>query len=81
MKHSFGEGFVEKLELLPQHIQEKFWKQLSFLLKNLRHPSLRAKKYDEVKGIWQARVDRNTRFYFLIKGDCYILLDIKKHPK
>lgn len=81
MRHILGEGFVEKLESLPEYIQEKFWKQLNFLLRNFRHPSLHAKKYDEARGIWQVRIDRNYRFYFLIEEDTYILLDILSHPK
>lgn len=58
-----------------------FWKQLRFLLGDLRYPSLHAKKYDEEKGIWQARVDKSYRFYFLIDGDTYVLLDTRAHPK
>lgn len=73
--------FKEKLQKLPQYIQEKFYKQIAFLLRNIRHPSLRAKKYDESANVWQARVDANIRFYFKIKNDVYILLDIRKHPK
>jgi mRNA-degrading endonuclease RelE of RelBE toxin-antitoxin system len=56
-------------------------KQLAFLLSNLRHPSLRAKKYDEANDIWQARVDDGYRFYFQIDGETYILLSIIPHPK
>src|SRR3989344_4557160 len=60
---------------------EKFYKQIEFLLLNIRHPSLRAKKYDELNGIWQARVNTNVRFYFKILKDTYLLLNIKNHPK
>jgi plasmid maintenance system killer protein len=51
------------------------------LLSDLRHPSLRAKKHDEARGIWQARVNAGWRFYFTIEGDTYYLLDIIPHPK
>lgn len=71
-------GAVSKL--LAQR-QAKFDKQLVFLLSNLRHPSLRAKKYDEKNNIWQARVDDDYRFYFQIEGDTYLLLSIIPHPK
>ena len=81
MRHILGKGFPEKLKSLPKQTQEKFWKQLGFLLSDLRHPSLHAKKYDEQQDIWQARVDRNYRFYFLIARDTYILLNITLHPK
>lgn len=73
--------FVREYNQLPQPLQKKTDKALKFLLKNLRHPSLRAKKYDEKRGIWQAGVNRYYRFYFLIKGDTYILLEVKPHPK
>jgi len=49
--------------------------------RNLRHPSLRAKKYNEAEDIWQARVNRDWRFYFTIQGDTVIIRDIIPHPK
>ena len=63
----------------PVHIQRAFDKQAAFLLRNRRHPSLRAKRYDEER--WQARVNGGWRFYFRIEGDTYVLLDIIPHPK
>jgi len=51
------------------------------LVENLRHPSLRAKKYDESQNIWQARVNKDWRFYFTIQGDTYVLRNIIAHPK
>lgn len=67
------------LREFPSEVQEAFYKQVEFLRKDIRHPSLRAKKYDESQGVWQARVTRNVRFYFLIMQDDYLLLDIKYH--
>jgi mRNA interferase RelE/StbE len=66
--------------LNPSRIQKLFQKQVALLLQNLRHPSLRAKKYDEARDIWQARVDRGWRFYFQIRGDTYYLLNLTPHP-
>ena len=60
-------------------VRSAFEKQLGFLLHDIRHPSLRAKKYDEARGIWQARVTSNVRFYFSITGNTYTILDIEKH--
>lgn len=65
----------------PLHVQKLFDRKLALLVQNLRHPSLRAKKYDEARDIWQARVDRAWRFYFQIRGDTYYLLNITPHPK
>jgi hypothetical protein len=65
----------------PKEIQQAFDKQALLLLQNLRHPSLRAKKYDEGRDRWQARVTLDWRFYFLIEDDIYVLQDITRHPK
>lgn len=81
MKISYTSKFKISFFDFPKQIRNKFYKQVGYLLKNLRHPSLKAKKYSEKQDIWQARVDRSTRFYFLIEDDQYILLNIKKHPK
>jgi mRNA-degrading endonuclease RelE of RelBE toxin-antitoxin system len=66
---------------LSQKIQQLVDKQLGLLLQDLHYPSLHAKKYDEKRGVWQARVNRGYRFYFLIEGDTYVIIAITKHPK
>ena len=81
MKIFYTPHFKKCFKSLPKEVKRKFKKQISFLLKNLHHPSLRCKKYDEKQKTWQARVDRYYRFYFLIKDDVYILLEIKSHPE
>jgi hypothetical protein len=48
---------------------------------NLLHPSLRAKKYSEAEDLWQARVNRDWRFYFNIVDDAYVIRDLVSHPK
>jgi mRNA-degrading endonuclease RelE of RelBE toxin-antitoxin system len=73
--------FVRSYDKAPKEIQQVFDKQALLLLENLRHPSLHAKKYDEGKDRWQARVTRDWRFYFKIEGDTYVLQDITRHPK
>ena len=50
-------------------------------MKDLRYPSLKSKKYDEARGIWQARISQDYRVYFLIEGDTYVILSMIKHPK
>ena len=65
----------------PPQIQKAFLKQAGILVQNLRHPSLRAKKYDEANDRWQARVNKDWRFYFSIENDTYVILDIIPHPK
>ena len=66
---------------LPVKLQTLADKQFSLLLRDVRYPSLRAKKYDETRDIWQARLNRDYRFYFLIQHDTYEILTILRHPK
>jgi hypothetical protein len=42
-----------------QQVQRAFDKQSLRLLQNLHHPSLRAKKYDESRGLWPGHRYRN----------------------
>ena len=81
MRLFYTSRFQRSVNRLPKKIQSKLEKQINFLLSDIRYSSLRAKKYDEERGIWQARIDQNYRFYFLIKDDIYILLDAESHPK
>lgn len=81
MTLDFTPNFTRRYNKAPANIQKTFDKQSAFLLQNLHHPSLRAKKYDETKDIWQARVTKNWRFFFKIVGDTYIMENISAHPK
>jgi hypothetical protein len=46
---------IEALAAAPLPVQKAFIKQLNFLCRNLQHPSLHAKKFDESQDRWQAR--------------------------
>ena len=65
----------------PAEIQRAFEKQVRLLAQSLTHPSLRSKKYDESAGLWQARVNRDWRFFFLIQGNTYVMATIVPHPR
>lgn len=81
MKSVLTVAAVEDYTQAPAAVQRAFDKQSRLLAENFRHPSLRAKKYDENNDVWQARVNRGWRFYFVIKGDTYLILNIIPHPK
>jgi mRNA-degrading endonuclease RelE of RelBE toxin-antitoxin system len=81
MKLLYTEHALSALAELPVPIRKAFYKQAAFLLQNLQHPSLHAKKYSESEDKWQARVNRSWRFYFRIVGDSYIVTDVIPHPK
>lgn len=79
MKLDYFPHFVRNYRKIPAAIQRAFDKQALLLLENLNHPSLRAKKYDEARDLWQARVTGSWRFYSSIDGDTYRLKEIKAH--
>lgn len=81
MKIEIARKARRQYEALPRQLRSRVDKQLSYLLANLTHPSLRAKKYDEKGDIWQGRINRDYRFYFTIEGDTYVILTIIPHPK
>ncbi len=72
---------IEQLAAAPLPIQKAFIEQMSFLVRDLRHPSLHAKKYEEAEARWQARINQDWRFYFKIDGDSYRIAEIRPHPK
>ena len=75
------ERLRKSYEVAPPQVQRAFDKQSRLLAQNLGHPSLRAKKFDERRGIWRARVNRDWRFYFTIETDAYIIIGLTRHPK
>lgn len=81
MRLHYSPHFLRNYRKAPPDIQRAFDKQALLLLENLGHPSLRAKKYDEARDLWQARVTRDWRFYFTIIYDTYYLHEIRAHPK
>ena len=81
MKVVLSDRAIESLSDAPPNVRRAFEKQLRLLLSNLQHPSLHAKKYDESKDLWQARVSQSWRFYFTIINDTYRIEDVISHPK
>ena len=81
MKVVLTDRAIEALKDAPSPVQRAFDKQLRFLAQNLHHPSLRAKKFSESEDLWQARVNKDWRFYFKIEGDTYIIVRIIPHPQ
>jgi plasmid maintenance system killer protein len=81
MKRQVTERFRKSFRSAPPEVKKAFNKQAKLLFENLHHSSLHAKKYDESSDLWQARVNRDWRFYFLIVGDTYLITDIIPHPK
>lgn len=81
MKSVFSKQAKLDFRSLPANIRKRAEKQLKLLEQDLRHPSIRAKKYDASRDIWQGRVTQSYRFYFQIIEDVYRILRIIEHPK
>jgi len=81
VKVAYTERFRRAYAEAPPQTQRACDRRLTFLLRDLRHPSRHAKKYDETRGIWQARIDGGWRLYFVIEGDGYVLLTLMPLPK
>ena len=81
MRAHYTARFLKSYESAPPRIRRAVDRRVTFLLRNLRHPSLHAKKYDETRNVWQARVNGGWRFYFTIKDDVYYLIGLIPHPK
>ena len=78
LKPIFTPSFNKQYKKLSIKLQRKFTKQLEYLVKNYRHPSLRAKKMESVNK-FEARIDRHNRFTFQIEDNQIILRNIGPH--
>jgi hypothetical protein len=81
MKWRHTDRSAEDYQQAPARIQRAFDKQVRFLGGNLLNSSLHAKKFSESEDVWQARGNRDWRFYFKIAGDTYVIVRIIPHPK
>ncbi|MEK7138548.1 MAG: hypothetical protein AAB787_03505 [Patescibacteria group bacterium] len=81
MKIAFVNKAIQTYNDLPKELKAKADKQFGLILKNFRHPSVKAKKYDEKLDVWQGRLDKSWRFYFKIERDVIFVIAITKHPK
>ena len=61
---------------LPGTIRKKVDKAIRLLADNPQHPSLRSKKIQGVRGIYEARIDRNYRMTYERLGDDVIRLRV-----
>jgi mRNA-degrading endonuclease RelE of RelBE toxin-antitoxin system len=81
MRIRMSDRAVRQYRALPLAVRAKADKQFGHLLKDVRHPSLHAKKYKGYEDVWQARIDQDWRFYFHIVEPHYVIVSIISHPK
>ncbi len=84
MKVVRTEPFKRDFQRLPEEIKSRTEVALKLLLSNPHHPSLRIKKVrgEIIKGydnIFEGRITRDYRLFFLIATDAYFLLRCGRH--
>ncbi len=81
MRIKLAETAIRQYQSLTSTQRKKADKQFEHLMRDIRHPSLHAKKYKGNDDLWQARIDKDWRFYFYIIAPDYIIVSVIKHPK
>ena len=71
--------FKKDYKKLSLDIQKQADKKITLLFTNFHHPSLRIKKIQGTKNIWEGRVTKSIRFTFQIIKDTFILRRIGRH--
>ncbi len=71
--------FDKDYSLLPDEIKETVDSKLAVFVSNLRHPSLRVKKMEGGRGIWEMRITDNYRMTFQMVGDAATLRRVGTH--
>lgn len=71
--------FDRDYALLPESMKRRAEKQFRLLLENPRHPSLRIKKMEDPREIWEGSITKHYRFTFQIIGEIDLLRRIGIH--
>jgi mRNA-degrading endonuclease RelE of RelBE toxin-antitoxin system len=79
MKLSFTHSFIRDYQALPKHLQKMVDDKLALLISNPRHPSLRLKKMQDPRNIWEGRITKGYRITFHWQEDLFILRRLGSH--
>jgi len=71
--------FKRDFRSLPSDVQKRARKAIGLLIDNPSHPSLRTKKIQGVKDIWEARVTLSYRLTYQRAGDAIVLRRVGTH--
>ncbi len=81
MKIARTARFKRAYQKLNQRQRRAVEKTLSFLVNNIRHPSLRVKKIEGTMGIWEARASKSIRLSFEFRDNTLILRNVGDHDE
>jgi len=71
--------FKRDYKKLPSAVRQLTDKKFRILVEDVSHPSLRVKKVQKYKDIFEGSISMDYRFLFQITSEGYILLRIGKH--
>ena len=79
MKFQTTRRFDKDYADLPDEVKSTVSSKLSLFISNSRHPSLRIKKMEGTKKIWEMRVTSNYRITFQSVSDVVIFRRVGTH--
>jgi len=79
MKLIRTDHFTRDYKKLPARIQEQTDNKLRYLVRDIRHPSLRVKRVRRYRDIFEGSITTHYRFLFKITSGGYILLRAGRH--
>jgi len=77
----FGNRFVRAYKKLDQETRQQVDKTLRTMIKNTGHPSLRLKRVQGTKDIWEASVNMSIRITLRFSGDIIQLRNVGTHEQ
>ena len=77
--YQFSKKFKKEYQTLPAEIQKNFDQKLPVFLNDILHPSLRMKRIQGTKNIWEGSITMKYRFTFELSDDKVILRLIGTH--
>ena len=81
MEIIFTEQFEQAYEKLTSIEKQGVRKALTQSGNNLKHPSLRVKKMEGRKDVWEARSSKRLRMTFEIAGEIIVMRNVGEHDK
>ncbi len=81
MEILFTEQFEQAYEKLTKAEKRSVRKALTLLGDNPKHPSLRIKKMEGGKNIWEARPSKRLRMIFEMIGETIFMRNVGEHDK
>ena len=79
MTVTYEPSFLRDYSGLSEEVRRRAEKQIRLLLQNPRHPSLRARKIEGYKDIYEARITEGYRMTYKMVGETFRLRRIGTH--